>query len=235
MSPDPLDPRLRQSLFIAGTDTGIGKTWVATRLLRSWAQAGYRAAGMKPVAAGAEATSEGLRNDDALALLAAGNVPLAYPCCNPYCLPRATSPHLAARDAGIDIDIGLIEREFRSIVSFSDLVAVEGAGGWRAPIREPDQTMADVAGALGLPVLLVVGIRLGALNHALLTADAIDRSGLRLAGWVANPIDPQFADAADYVETLSRWLPAPRMDFGSLPDQRWTADSRASDSPRGTR
>lgn len=232
-----LDPLLRQSLFIAGTDTGVGKTWVATRLLRAWARAGYRAAGMKPVAAGADPVDAGspaagagivagvtaatLCNEDALALQAAGNVDLPYRVLNPCCLPRPTSPHMAAQEVGTSISIDTIKLNFDHIVSISDLIAVEGAGGWWAPIGEPDHagergpTMEDVARALGLPVLLVVGVRLGALNHALLTAAAIRASGLRLAAWAANRIDPDFADYRGYVESLQRRLPAPRV---SLPD-----------------
>ncbi|MEY2853919.1 MAG: dethiobiotin synthase [Pseudomonadota bacterium] len=209
--PDDLSPALCQSLFVAGTDTAVGKTWVATRLLNAWVAAGYRAAGMKPVAAGADLTPDGLRNEDALALLAAGNVPMPYGRCNPVCLPRPTSPHLAAREAGIDIDIELIAREYRTIVSETDVILVEGAGGWFAPITETTSTMADIAQALGLPVLLVVGIRLGALSHALLTAEAIVHSGLPFAGWIANPIDPRFPDGAAYVDCLERRLPAPRL------------------------
>jgi dethiobiotin synthetase len=206
-----LHPALRQSLFVAGTDTAVGKTFIATHLLRAWVAAGYRAAGMKPVAAGADATPEGLRNEDALALLAAGNVPMRYGRCNPVCLPRATSPHLAASEAGIDIHIDSILAEYRLIVPESDVIAVEGAGGWLAPINHAGATMADVARALDLPVLLVVGIRLGALNHALLTAEAIGRSGLNLAGWVANPMDPAFTDEAAYAGSLERLLSAPRV------------------------
>lgn len=211
----------RQSLFVAGTDTGVGKTWVATRLLRTWVREGRRAAGMKPVAAGAEPTAQGLRNDDALALQAAANVALPYEVLNPVCLPRASSPHLAAADVGIMIKTETIRRSFEQIVSKSDLVLVEGAGGWWAPTGEPGApgargpTMEDVAVALGLPVLLVVGLRLGCLNHALLTAAAIRSSGLVLAGWVANPVDPEFGDATDYVASLRRRMPAPQL---GLPD-----------------
>jgi dethiobiotin synthetase len=219
-----LDARLLQSLFIAGTDTGVGKTWVTTRLLSAWVAAGYRAAGMKPVAAGAEWFPEGLRNEDAVALAAAGNVGLAYEVLNPFCFPRATSPHLAARDGRVVINMETIIAKYRLIDADSDLIAVEGAGGWWAPLGDPEPaapgsgpTMADVAVALGLPVLLVVGIRLGCLNHALLTADAVERSGLTLAGWVANAIDSQFADGREYVESLERRLQAPRLE---IPD--WT-------------
>jgi dethiobiotin synthetase len=211
-SPYPLPP---QSLFITGTDTGVGKTWFAVRLLAALVAAGHHAAGMKPVAAGVIDTPEGPRNDDALALMAAGNVVLRYELVNPVCLRHATSPHLAAKDAGIVVDIDAIMRAYKSISSKSDLIVVEGAGGWLTPIGEPSihgqpgPTMQDVALALGLPVVMVVGIRLGALNHALLTADAIRRSGLTLAGWVANCLDPAFNDTERYVESLALRLPEP--------------------------
>jgi dethiobiotin synthetase len=212
-----LDPRLAQSLFVAGTDTGVGKTWIATALLRAWVVAGYRAAGMKPVAAGALMTAAGLRNEDALALAAAGNVPLPYALTNPCCLERPTSPHLAAASAGKRIDIVSIRQAFDSISSKTELVIVEGAGGWWAPVGEPagagsaGPTMADVAIALGLPVLLVVGLRLGCINHALLTASAIGQAGLPVAGWVANPVDRQFTGTDEYISSLERRLDAPRL------------------------
>jgi dethiobiotin synthetase len=210
-----LPPQLRQSLFIAGTDTGVGKTWVATRLLAALGAAGLKAAGMKPVAAGAELTSHGLRNDDALALQFAAGVRLPYELVNPCCLPDPTSPHLAAARAGQCVDIPVIKSAFDHICSKTDVIIVESAGGWLAPIGnpspagQPGPTMEDIARCLGLPVLLVVGIRLGCLSHALLTAQAIERSGLPLAGWVANPIDPDFGDRQDYVESLRVRLRAP--------------------------
>lgn len=214
MSGLPLQPALTQSLFIAGTDTGVGKSWVAVQLLHALAAAGHRVAGMKPVAAGAEMTSHGLRNDDALDLAAAGSVRLPYELVNPVCLPQPTSPHLAAREAGKPIDLACIKQAFASIRQKSDLVIVEGAGGWLAPIGEPARpgepgpTMEDVALALGLPVVLVVGIRLGCISHALLSAAAIQRSGLALAGWIANPIDPTFADTDFYVDSLRIRMPS---------------------------
>src|SRR5690606_8936194 len=205
MTPRELHPLLRQSLFVAGTDTGVGKTWVAARLIACLAAAGHRVAGMKPVAAGATMTAQGLRNDDAIKLAAAGNVDLPYELINPYCLARATAPHLAAREAGIGIEPVAIQAAFETIQSRSEFVVVEGAGGWLAPIAEPQAngcpgpTMQEVALALRLPVVLVVGIRLGSLSHALLTAAAIRHSGLPLAGWIANPIDPRLADTDLYV------------------------------------
>lgn len=215
MDARPTHPALRRSLFLAGTDTGVGKTWVATRLIASLAADGVRVAGMKPVAAGAESTAEGLRNDDALALAAAGNVALPYALCNPCCLPRPTSPHLAAADAGKTIEIADIKSAYARITQLSDVIIVEGAGGWLAPIGpparpgEPGPTMADIAVALRLPVVLVVGVRLGCLNHALLSAAAIAASGLELAGWIANIVDPAFEDADRYVQALAERLPAP--------------------------
>lgn len=210
---EPLHPALRQSLFVAGTDTGVGKTFVATRLLAALAASGLRTAGMKPVAAGAELTSHGLRNDDALDLAAAGNVRLPYHLTNPVCLPLATSPHLAAESAGTSIEISAIVSAFEQIKPRSDVIIVEGAGGWLAPIGSPVRageagpTMQEVAVALGLPVVLVVGLRLGCLNHALLSREAILRSGLSLAGWIANPVDPAFAEGVRYVESLQRRIP----------------------------
>jgi dethiobiotin synthetase len=210
-----LPPLLRQSLFVAGTDTGVGKTWVSVQLLRAQVAAGYRAAGMKPVAAGVIQTADGPRNEDALALQAAGNVPLPYQLVNPICLQRATAPHLAAIDAGVEIDLAAILPAYELIRSRSELVVVESAGGWLAPIGAPGvageagPTMQDIALALQLPVLLVVGVRLGALSHALLTADAIQRCGLQLAGWAANCLDGSFADTEEYVASLALRLPAP--------------------------
>ena len=206
---------------MAGTDTGVGKTWVAIRLLQALAESGLRVSGMKPVAAGSDVTPVGLRNDDALALAAAGNVPIPYETLNPYCLVDATSPHIAAKNADISIDIGVIVARYSAIVSKSDAVIVEGAGGWLAPIADPTVpgsiglTMADVAVALGLPVLLVVGMRLGCISHALLTAASIRERGLPLAGWIANPIIPEFLPASvaykAYVDALEQRLPAPRL------------------------
>lgn len=210
-----LPPALCRSIFLAGTDTGVGKTWVAARLLRALREAGHRPIGMKPVAAGADLTPEGLRNEDALALAAADGFALPYALRNPCCLARPTSPHLAAEEAGIAVDMGQILHAYEQIASLSRVVIVEGAGGWLTPLSSPAKsgeigtTMQDLAQALRLPVVLVVGLRLGCINHALLTAEAIRRSGLPLAGWIANPIDPHFTDLPDYVESLAQRLPEP--------------------------
>lgn len=220
----PLPPALRRSLFLAGTDTGVGKTHVAVSLLRAQRAAGLKPAGMKPVAAGAIASTAGLRNEDALALAAADGLPLSWSDRNPVCLPDPTSPHLAAERAGICIEMEPIVAAFRRIQQQADPVVIEGAGGWFAPIGPPvpgcprGATMQDVALALAQPVVLVVGIRLGCLSHALLSAEAIRACGLPLAGWIANAVDTAFPDAVDYVAALSQRLPEPllwRLDHAS--------------------
>ena len=211
-----LPASLRQSLFIAGTDTGVGKTWVAVRLLHALGGEGLRTAAMKPVAAGADVLDGALRNEDALALMTAANVPAPYELVNPCCFPAATSPHLAAARDGKSVDLDAIKRAFSQIRANSDVIIVEGAGGWLAPIADPaaagdsGPTMEDVALALGLPVLLVVGLKLGCISHALLTAAAVRRAGLSLADWIANPVDPAFSDQLEYTKSLQLRLPAPQ-------------------------
>ncbi len=194
--------------FIAGTDTEVGKTRAAVSVTRALAREGLRVAAMKPVAAGAVLTVDGLRNSDAASLAAAASVAAAYELVNPYCLAAPVSPHIAAAEAGICIDIGRIVHCFRELASRADCVVVEGAGGWLAPIGERE-TMADVARALDLPVILTVGLRLGCLSHALLSAQAIEASGLRLAGWIANHIDPALERVPENVATLERLLGRP--------------------------
>ena len=197
-----------RSLFITGTDTGVGKTVVACALARAFAAAGERVAVMKPVASGAERTPEGLRNADALELMAAASVPLAYAEVNPYCFEPAISPHIAAKEAKIAVDISMIEAAFGLLRSRSDRVVVEGAGGWLAPLNAR-QDMGHLARVLGAPAVLVVGLRLGCLNHAALTRRAIEADGVPLAGWIANrPLSPMDREAEN-VATLTRLLGAP--------------------------
>jgi len=188
--------------FITGTDTGVGKTLVAVSLTRALVARGLRVAVMKPVAAGTVRTPDGEFNDDALELLAASNVRAPYDDVNPWLLKTPASPHLAARADGITIRHDRITDAFGRLAAASDLVLAEGAGGWLAPISATE-TMADVAEHLQLPVLLVVGLRLGCLNHALLTRDAIRARGLRFAGWIANRLQAEMPLAADNIETLS--------------------------------
>jgi len=194
-----------RGVFVTGTDTGVGKTVVAAALIRALARQGLRVAGMKPVAAGASATPSGLRNADALALMQAANVRAPYDTVNPYCFAAPIAPHIAARDARSAVDIDLIRRRFAELASDADCVVVEGAGGWLTPVSE-HASMADVAAALALPVVLVVGLRLGCLNHARLTARALCAHGAGVAGWIGNSIDPAFERAADNIAELESRL-----------------------------
>lgn len=195
-------------LFITGTDTDVGKTWVTLGLLNALAATGVRTAAMKPVACGAVATEAGLHNDDALRLQRAATVALPYALVNPYCFAPPIAPHIAAQRAGICIDTASIKTAFDAIAAQADCVVVEGAGGWCVPLNARE-TLADLALRLELPVVLVVGMRLGCLNHSLLSAEAIVRSGLPFAGWVANSINADFAELAENIAALSERIPAP--------------------------
>ena len=195
-----------RGIFVTGTDTGVGKTVVAAALLRGLALDGLRAVGMKPVAAGIE-PGQAVNADVAL-LLAAGNVAAPLPDVNPYTFAPPIAPHIAAAKSGTAIDLERIAAAYRRLAAHADVIVVEGAGGALAPLSQRAD-MLDIAARLRLPVLLVVGVRLGCLNHALLTALAIRARGLALAGWVANRIDPAMAEADANVATLVRRLPAP--------------------------
>lgn len=194
--------------FVTGTDTGVGKTHVAAALTRALVSRGLRVAVMKPIASGSEPTPGGLRNSDALALMSAANVTAPYEVVNPYCFLPPISPHIAAREARVAVDLALLRSRFDSLAAASDCVIVEGAGGWLAPIGEA-ATMADLAIALSLPVLVVVGLRLGCLNHALLTHESLRARGVSFAGWIANAIDPQFERLAENLATLTARLGTP--------------------------
>lgn len=194
--------------FVAGTDTGVGKTLVAAALLRALQRRHERVVGMKPVAAGAVRTAGGWASEDALALRAASTVRVAPALDNPVLLHEPISPHLAAAQEGVAIDIAALVRCHRDLAAQAQAVVVEGAGGFLVPLGERC-TGADLAAALGLPVVLVVGLRLGCLNHALLTLEAIAARGLPLAGWVANRIDPAMAFADENVAFLRRRIDAP--------------------------
>ena len=171
--------------FITATDTDAGKTFVTEGLLRAFARAGYNSLGFKPVASGCELTEQGLRNEDALRLMAASSVKIAYEQVNPYAFEPAIAPHLAAEKSGKSIHLEQIVNNVRENSIKSDIVLVEGVGGWLVPLNAT-QTIADLAQQLGYPVILVVNMRLGCINHALLTVQSIAQSGLKLAGWIAN-------------------------------------------------
>ena len=194
--------------FIAGTDTGVGKTRIAQMLLTALALQGQRAIGMKPVASGCRQTPHGLRNEDAERLLASSNVAADYLDVNPYAFEPAVAPHLAAQAAGLEIRPEIILDRFARLRRLAPWVVVEGVGGWLTPLG-PRLTMADVAHSLRLPVILVVGVRLGCLNHALLTTEAIRHRGMTLAGWVANLVDPDMTMAEENVSTLRDRIEAP--------------------------
>ncbi len=194
-------------VFVTGTDTGIGKTTVAVALIHAWRLRGLRVVGMKPVAAGGTLVDGVWRNDDTAALVAASSVVADSRLVTPYAFAAPIAPHIAAAQAGVTIDIPLIVSAYAELATLADRVVVEGVGGWCVPLGASVDT-ADMAVALGLPVVLVVGMRLGCLNHALLTSEAIRRRGLHLAGWVANVLDPTMTALEDNLATLYARLDA---------------------------
>ena len=194
--------------FIAGTDTGVGKTLIATALISRLVAAGQRVAAMKPVSAGCIRSSEGCLNDDVAQLRQAANVALPLDLINPYAFEPAIAPHIAAQQVGVEIDLARIEQAYRAIAAQADSVIVEGVGGFLAPLNRK-QTAADMAQRLNLPVILVVGMRLGCLNHALLTVEAIQHRGITLAGWIANRIDPDMLAFDANLVSLQARISAP--------------------------
>lgn len=197
-----------RGLFVTGTDTEIGKTVISAGLIHALADS-RRVAGMKPVASGAEAMPEGLRNADALHLIGAANVEADYAMVNPYCFVPPIAPHIAAAEAREDIRPERIIECARALAANADAVVVEGVGGWQVPLG-PGFGVPDLARRLGLPVLLVVGLRLGCINHARLSAESIRAAGCRLAGWVGNaPAAGPMAREAENIETLEALLPVP--------------------------
>ena len=197
---------MSKTFFVTGTDTEVGKTAVSCALLRAAAVRGLRTAAVKPVAAGCDV--EG-RNEDAIALMAAMTAELDYAQVNPVALAQAIAPHIAAENEGRRLQAGRLAGLCRGVMSGgADLVLVEGAGGWRVPLG-PRETLADLARELQVGVILVVGMRLGCINHALLTAEAVIRDGLPLAGWVANQCGERMACHGENLDTLRALLPAP--------------------------
>lgn len=202
------------SLYVTGTDTGIGKTLASCALLHALRGHGLRAVGMKPVASGCERIGGEWKNADALALQAAGEPGIAYADINPFALQHPLAPELAARDAGIEISLPPILDAHARLADRCDALIVEGVGGWAAPLSA-SLMQADLVRALRLPVLLVVGLRLGCLNHALLSARAIAADGAHLAGWIASHVDPAMERVEDNVAMLRERMPAPC--WGVLP------------------
>ena len=196
------------SFYITGTDTGIGKTVVSTALLHALRAQGFPAIGMKPVASGCTQTAQGWRNEDAQALWQASEPQPAYADLNPYALPQPLAPEIAAREAGVQVELADIVAAFRRLQASAAAIVVEGVGGWDAPLAST-LYQADVVRALRLPVVMVVGLRLGCLNHARLTARAIAADGCELVGWVANHVDPAMDRQDENFELLSARMPAP--------------------------
>jgi dethiobiotin synthetase len=200
---------LAKAFFITGTDTDVGKTTIAAGLLAAANRRGLTTAAIKPIASGCENTPDGLRNADALLLQRTMSLPLSYEEINPIALAPAIAPHLAAAQAGVRIGTAQLAGICRGVLmQRADLTLIEGAGGWRVPLNARE-LLSQLPKTLGLPVIMVVGMRLGCLNHALLTAEAIARDGLMLAGWVANGCASDMAHLADNIATLKSYLRAP--------------------------
>ena len=198
----------RRDFFVTGTDTGVGKTLVTAALLRRLRESGVTVAGMKPVAAGVVAGPEGPTNPDALLLQAKSSVRHPYALVNPWLFEPAIAPHIAAAEAGLVIDTNRIVKAHEILRASADVVLAEGAGGFLVPL-DAHRSFAELPGLLDMEVLLVVGLRLGCLNHALLTSDAIAARGYRLAGWIGNCIDPAFARRDANIATLTEMIAAP--------------------------
>ena len=199
---------MKQGFFITGTDTGVGKTLISAALIHSLRNQNIRASGMKPIASGCIETDHGLKNEDADMLLQASNVDAEYDLICPYRFLPPIAPHIAAQGQGTVISIEHIMECYHRLQSCSDTVVVEGVGGWQVPLDE-HKSMSDLAIELDLPVIIVVGGRLGCINHAVLTADSVLASGLSVAGWEFNQIDPDMQKIAAVKQTLQHKMPAP--------------------------
>lgn len=209
-----MGPRKCEGYYVTGTDTGVGKTFASVALIHAFRARGKAAVGMKPVAAGCAETSAGLRNDDALALQSASEPTPAYELVNPFALPAPTAPQIAASLAGIVVSLPPMIAAYQALSAQANVVVIEGVGGWLAPFADGLE-QSQLAAALDLPVILVVGLKLGCLSHARLSERAIRADGLRLAGWIGNAVEPDFAFSIQYRALLQRELGAPCL--GCLP------------------
>lgn len=203
-----------RGMFVTGTDTGVGKTWATLALMEACKQSGLRVAGMKPVATGATVSADGWRNEDAVLLGRQCSVPLPYDLINPYCLELPVSPHIAAKHAGVEVELEQLVAAFTALTGHADMVIVEGVGGWYTPLSDSARVV-ELAARFALPVVLVVGMRLGCLNHALLSAQAIQQSGVPLLGWLASPVEQGMLCYEENLATLRRGIEAPCL--GVLP------------------
>jgi dethiobiotin synthetase len=217
---------MTSGLFVTGTDTGCGKTEITLGVMRNLQQQGESVLGMKPIASGAIVTEEGLRNEDALRIQAQCSREIAYSSVNLMVYQRPISPHLAAKAEGQPIRLDEILQGYNHLQTQADIVVVEGIGGWHVPLGD-SITLADLARGLDLPMIMVVGMRLGCLNHALMTAECILNSGVQLKGWVANLVDPEMQAVEDNINTLRSWLPAPCL--GEVPFLEAPSADRVAD------
>ena len=208
---------MKQGFFVTGTDSGVGKTLVSAALIHALRINGLRVCGMKPVASGCIETGQGRINEDADILIEASNVSADYDLICPYRFLSPIAPHIAAKQEGVAISCDHLVDCYQQLQSFSDVVVVEGVGGWQVPIND-EQTMSDVAIELALPVVIVVGGRLGCINHAQLTAESMLASGLSVAGWVFNQIDPDLQQLAEVKQSLQSRMPGVLM--ADIPWQR---------------
>lgn len=200
---------MEKAYFVTGTDTEVGKTFVSAALLARAKKQGFTTAAVKPMASGAELTANGLRNEDGVALLKQCSLPLCYEEVNPVVFEPAIAPHIAAQKIHRIVYVEELKKHCQRVLEKnSDFTLVEGAGGWRVPVNN-DETLAHLAKSLQLPIILVVGMRLGCINHAVLTAEAIARDGLNLAGWVANRVTPNMSEYEENFLTLNRLIKAP--------------------------
>jgi dethiobiotin synthetase len=209
---------MAKGIFITGTDTAIGKTTIALGLIAALQEKGLTVAAMKPVSAGCEQTENGLRNEDAVNLMQQASIDLPYEVVNPYAFEPAIAPHIVAEKTGTSIDIGLIKERYEEIAKRADFIVVEGAGGWLVPINE-NETMADVAKILSLDVITVVGIRLGCLNHALLTVNNIENYRCKHLGWIANLVSNDVECSAENIQALCQRIRAPmlaKIEYGMV-------------------
>ncbi|MGL4674339.1 MAG: dethiobiotin synthase [Wohlfahrtiimonas sp.] len=198
-----------QRFFVTGTDTEIGKTRITAGLLEKAGQLGLQSLGIKPVASGSEITKEGLRNEDALAHQQASTYSCDYDVINPFCFAPAIAPHIVAEQENVVLTVDSINEALKSaLLQSADFVLIEGAGGWHTPLNQTE-CYSDWVKSANLPVILVVGVKLGAINHALLTQESIQKEGLRLAGWVANCVDPDMPYQTENIEYLKTHMQAP--------------------------
>jgi len=200
--------KLARGVFVTATDTGVGKTWTTIALMEALRSQGMNVAGMKPVATGCVETKNGLRSDDAIRIQVHASRSHNYTLINPYAFKPPVAPHIAAVHANLKIELSCIANSYQDLAAAADYVVVEGIGGWRVPL-DRNHTLVDMVRDLGLPAVLVVGLRLGCINHALLTAETIVTDKVRLAGWVANQVDPAYTEGPRTIETLAASIPAP--------------------------